>query len=127
MIAAALRTRVLAASTVSALIGQRMHLSEAPLESSRPLVVYRLISTQPVQFIRGASPLVRYWFQIGARAETPGEALELADLIRAQLDGYAPPPGGEIEAARWLNRITGWDPTLETHSVDDDFAVWATP
>lgn len=121
-----MRTVLLGDPAITAVVGDRVHFAEVPLQSHRPCLVYRLVSTRPNGVLRGRSPIARYWYQVGARAQRAVDAEALANLVRARLDGYSAPPGSGIEAARWLNRITGWDPTLETHAVDDDFAVWST-
>lgn len=126
-VSAALRELLVSDIALAARVGGRVHLETAPGESRRPLVVYRLVATRPVMQLVGRAPLARWWYQVGVRADRAAEAEQIAGLIRLRIDGHQAPPGAGAEAIRWIGRVTGWDPVLDAHAVDDDYAVWARP
>jgi len=106
---------------LAAIVGQRVHVNAAPLEGRRPCVVIKRVSTSPVNQISGGHLLTRTWLQIGARSERIAQANEIMELVRQAIEAYQ---GGAVQTVKWLNRVTAWDPTLDTHAVDDDYAVW---
>lgn len=122
-----LRSYVLGDSAVTALIGQRLHPEAVPLESTRPAAMYRLIDTGITRTTRrGESVLHRARVQIGARSERAIEATDVAEAIRKRLAGITA-PAGTIQSIIHIAGYGGWDPQLDTHAVDNDFAVWYRP
>lgn len=115
------RSLLVGDATLAGIVGTRVHVNDIPLESKRPAIVIRRVSTVPTQQITGASLLIRTTLQIGARSERIVEAGEIMARVRAILEAYT---GGGIQSVKWLNRVTAWDPTLDTHAVDDDYAIW---
>ena len=122
---AGIRALLIADEALSVIVGNRVHVNDVPLQSKRPAIVIRRVSTLPTQQVTGTSLLTRTTLQIGARSERIVEAAQMSERVRQILEGYRGTTAGQqIQSVKWINRVTAWDPTLDTHAVDDDFAVW---
>jgi hypothetical protein len=122
---AGLRAFILGDAAVVQEIGNRMHINEIPLESKRPALVFRRVSTALENHMAGPALLQRCWVTVGVRAERYEQAERIAELVRNRIEGYQGAAGAvTFQAVKWQNRISGWDSTLDTHAVDDDYAVW---
>ena len=118
-------TAALAGATgVSALVGNRVFPSGGRQGAAYPYVTWQRISTQGAAHLDGPSDLDWPRFQIDAWADTALQALEVADAIRAALDGIEqttdPAFYGTFQDQR------GPTPDAETRKfgVSQDYFIW---
>lgn len=144
MIEAALRSALLAASPVVALVVDRVSPQPMPQGETMPAVTVRRISDQPTtRGQRGPSGLRDARIQVDAWGDTLTAAQAVADAIEATLDpqnrrapGGATLPlyvgeGSRIDFARLMNQQDfdesdtqdGADPAVRYHRVSTDFLV----
>lgn len=83
-----LRTYIIGQASISAVISTRMFLLNAPQGATRPLVVYRLMGSQPHKLIRNYCGLTTDTFEIDCQSYTDTGAMALKELIRTKLDTY---------------------------------------
>lgn len=124
-----LRAFVLADPAIAAKVGQRMHLNAVPETSELPAIVYWVVDIVPTHMITRKSPLDRYRIQVGVRANRATDAVEISKMIRDRLEFHTGATGsGTVDRILYLGRAPGdWDPQLESHADDHDYAVWAVP
>jgi len=91
MIEDALRTKLLANTEISALIGERMYVLQAPQAVEVPYVVYFVVSSMPDYYSGCIQEDVT--IQYSVFAQTYAQARTIANLIRAELEPFY----GEIE------------------------------
>jgi hypothetical protein len=113
MIDAALRTRLLAFSGLTALVSTRVHAGIAPQGGTLPAVVYRRISANRELVHSGVSGVARSRFQFDCLAKTPLEAKQVAAQVRKALHGYSGTIGGEtIMRSEAVNETDAFDADL---------------
>lgn len=108
-----LRSALLNSQPVAALVAERVHPVMAPGSPTLPFVVYRRISIQRSQSLGGPLGLPRLSVEFNIYGATYDSARQVADAVRACLDGY----GGSLE------NTTVEQTSLESES--DDFVSLA--
>ncbi len=125
MIESALRTFILADSTVTTLISTRLYALKMPQSPTFPLIVYTKISGFREHDMDGstiAAPRIQYdcW------AETFPEAKALADALRERLDSHTGDVGSPAETVHFaylLNERDFYDDDLQIFRTSMDFEV----
>jgi len=141
MIESCVRACLLASSTVSALVVDRISPQPLPEAETLPAVTYKKISDQPVaRGQRGPSGLLDARIQIDAWGETLMAAQAVADAIARTLDPQGRRPAGvplciadgsRMDWARLLNQQDFDEPAVQAaadsavryHRVSTDFLV----
>lgn len=104
-----LRAAVVGDATVSGLIGNRLYPLVAPASASMPLVTWRRMGIQRQQTLGSPLGTPKLTLEFSIYGSTYDQAREVADAMRAVLDGY----GGT------LDNTTVKQASLENES--DDF------
>lgn len=110
---AVLRSALVGSAAVSAIVGSRIYPVLAPASAAMPLVTWRRSGVQREQTLSGPMGLPRVSVEYSIYGTTYEQARELADSMRAVLDGY----GGT------LDNTTIRQTSLEDES--DDFVTLA--
>jgi hypothetical protein len=84
----ALRSYVLADVAIAAAVGVRMYPRRLPQGPTLPALVYQRVDTRRLHDFDGPDGLPRARVQIAAWASNVAGAWELANAVRARLDGY---------------------------------------
>lgn len=108
-----LRSALLMNTTVAALVAERVHPVMAPGKPTLPFIVYRRVGIQRSQALGGPMGLPRLTLEFNIYGATYDSARQVADAVRACLDGY----GGSLE------NTTVEQTSLESES--DDFVSLA--
>jgi hypothetical protein len=85
---AELRAYTLGGAAVTALVGQRMHARMLPQTPTLPAIVYQRIDTRRLHDMNGPDGLPRARVQVTSCAATVAAAWDVANAVRARLDGY---------------------------------------
>ncbi len=126
MIESAVRTFILADSTITTLISTRLYSVKMPQSPTFPLIVYTKISGFREHDMDGstiAAPRIQY----DSWAQTYAGAKALADALRERLDSYAGPVGSPAETVHFaylLNERDFYDDDLQVFRVSMDFEIW---
>lgn len=86
---AVLRSRLLANSSVSALVGSRVYAVAAPAAAPLPLVTWRRSGITRSQTLSGPVGVPQVTIEYQIYAATYEAARDVADAMRVVLDGYA--------------------------------------
>lgn len=84
-----LRSYLLAAPAIAALVGTRVYPLRLPQKATFPAIVLQRISDVRWSHLRGAGSLARPRFQVDCWATTHLAATQLGSLCRARLAGFA--------------------------------------
>lgn len=88
----ALRTRALASSGISAIVGTKIYVDEAPQVTGGtdpyPYIVIRTISAQPGHVFAGYDGLTDFRVQLDCYARTSDTSRSLANAVRNCFDGF---------------------------------------
>lgn len=107
---------LLADSSITAIVGQRVEIEEAPEGGTLPDIIVQPMTNPDVLLLAGRGQYPDARFRIHARARTKTEAINLGDLIIARLGTYI---GGEHAG------MVGTWTQAETDEMDSavDFSV----
>lgn len=111
MIETSLKTKLLAASGVTAIIGTRLHPLKLPQSPTLPALTYQRIGGPHTHAMGEASGLAYPIIQLTSWAETYAEAKTLAAAVQAALDGQSCGTGGVAELQNDIDLVdpeTGW-------------------
>ena len=89
MMAADLRSVLLASAGVTGIVSQRVSWAERPQGSALPALVLTQISGAPTYVLRGPSNYTEARVQVDCWASTFLAARQLADAVRAALSGFS--------------------------------------
>lgn len=97
-----------------------------------PSIVYNRVSGLGDHHMQGASGLTRPRFQIDAYARDPDLAMQLADLVKFRLDGFAGPMslGGSPETFVQVQGIffdterEDYQGEIEMYRISRDYLIW---
>lgn len=125
----ALRTRLLADSTVSGLVGTRIFPLVIPQGQALPAIAYQRISGVREHTHAGASGLAHPRIQYACVAETFTQARAVADAVRQRLDGFAGVIGSvTVESIMIQNQMDNYnlsaDNEASSYTTWLDFVVW---
>lgn len=110
---AVLRSALTAATAVSSLVASRIYPVLAPASAPLPLVTWRRTAIQREQTLGGPMGMPRVTVEFSIYATTYENAREIADAMRAVLDGY-----GGVSGTTQVNQTS-----LENET--DDFVTLA--
>jgi hypothetical protein len=125
MIESGLTSRLLADTTLAALIGTSIYPVLLP-EGTSTAVTYRVISKVPDYSLTSALGMVKARIEFNAWAATYAAAKAIEEAIRLSLDGYAGAlPNGVIVAniLRDNGAIDGFDQDTRLYRVQIDYRV----
>jgi hypothetical protein len=88
MIRADLRTYLLAQSSITTLIGQRLYLSRIPLPGTYPCVSYRRVSGGHFHDLQGSRGYCEAAIEIEVWSDDSEEVESVGDAIRQKLQGF---------------------------------------
>lgn len=115
------RARLVAASSVTALLGERITANESPQGEAAPYAVLQTISRVPESQLRGAATLSNSRVQVDVYAESYLEADAAAAAIRAVLEQLAEPGLSVV----WLGERDLFEAEATAkHRKSTDYAVW---
>lgn len=117
-----LRTFLLADSTITALVGQRVHVDSLPQGSLLPALTFLRVSVEHDHDLGGETGLATARFQIDCWASDKEAALALAERVRLRLDGYRGAMGSITVHSVWLDGEREW-PEEEEGRVVQEFLV----
>ena len=109
------RDILVAASPVTALVGQRISPVIAAQDTALPHVVLTRVSLAPVNHIHGPPTLDQNRVQLDAFANTYAEARAVADACRDALEA-----GGVTMESEFDN----FEPDVAEYRITQDFLVW---
>lgn len=97
MIETAIRTILTGDATVAGLVSTRVYIAALPQEPTLPAVWFWRVAT-PERLIThsGSVTIAEPLFQINCTAETPEEALSLADAVKDALRDYSGTEAGTV-------------------------------
>lgn len=110
---AVLRSALAAAPAVSSLVGSRIYPVLAPASAPLPIVTWRRTAIQREQTLGGPMGMPRVTVEFSIYGATYENAREIADAMRAVLDGY-----GGVSGTTQVNQTS-----LENET--DDFVTLA--
>src|SRR5947209_1188250 len=117
---AALVARLLADTTVAGLIGSKLFPDVPEEDTPLPAVMYQRTEAEPEQALTAATiPLTRFTFTFDVWATHAADAHNIADAIRASLDGYS---GGNVQSCKWLGDRS--EPDEYNYHVVATYAIW---
>ena len=111
----AIRNILVAASPVTALVGQRISPVERAQNTELPCVVLTRVSLAPTNSLATVPNLDSNRVQLDAYATTYAEARQVADACRAALETA----GVTMEV-----EIDGFEPDVTEYRVTQDFLIW---
>ena len=129
MIEASLRTRLLAVSGVTDIVGTgaqtRIFAVQMKQNAKLPAVVITRLGGPRSYFMEGTSKTVRGLFQIDALGETTLETLNLVEAVRAALSGFSGTVGDHVIQGIYLEGdVVSWDDGPDVYRGTMTFAVW---
>lgn len=142
MIEYGIRTRLLAVSAVTTLVGgaaasnRQITVGKLPQKPVFPAIVIRVISGVPEYDMEGEAGLHETRLQVDCYAAQNGPsgydpydaARQLGEAVQDALSGWYGAAGAyTVEASFLENRHTGYDDTFETHLESIDFRVTWKP
>lgn len=126
----ALVTRVTSGVAVAALIGTRMYPLVVPQDVALPAIAYQRISSKPIMAHGGPVGLTRARVQLTLVGRSYAEVKELADAVRARLNGLRGTVGGVMIEAIILDNEADDDipdaaarPVVDSKLVFQDYLV----
>lgn len=128
----ALRAFLLADPQISAMVGgQRIFPLRLPQGIREPSIVYRRITEVGDHHMKGPSGLTGPRMQIDCWAPDPDQAEQLANLVKARLDGYrgpmaapgSPPDVIAVQGIFFDSSRDDYDGTAELYRVSRDYFV----
>lgn len=123
-IEAVLATRLIEATGL-AYLGGRVYPKHLPENTPYPAIAYHRISTPREHSHDGPSGLAHPRFQFDLYARTYAGISELAEGVRASLDGYKGLLGGvDVQGVFLEDDDDGYDDDLEVFWRRLDFTVW---
>lgn len=125
MLEAGLYSHLAANAGVSALVSTRIYPLLLPQEPTLPALVYQRISTNPLGHSQdGPNHLARVRMQLRCHGATLLAAKQLADAVRAALDGYSGTMG-TVTVLSCFRADEGDDdePETGTYSVRADYMI----
>lgn len=96
---ASVRTRLVTSAPVTAIVGDRVFAVIAPADAPLPFVTWRRVAVSREQSLSGPIGMPTVTLSIDVFCVTYEETRELADVIRASLDGW----GGTSNNVRVAN------------------------
>ena len=91
----ALYSELSTTAEVTAVVSTRIFPQVAPLTVPYPFIVYSVINSIPEHHMGGASALTNVSLQLDVWAETVGELITIAEVLRNDLDGFRGDMGTE--------------------------------
>jgi hypothetical protein len=79
-------------------LGGRVYALGIPADATLPAAAYQLVASEPIRSLNGVEMVRRQW-RITIHAEQIAQARQLAEQVRAALEGWSARAGG-IEIAR---------------------------
>ena len=117
-----------ATAGVTALVSTRIYPQVIPQDAVLPAIAYQRISGPRVHSQSGASGLAYPRFQFTCQAATYSAARQVANAVRAALDGYRGTMGGaggvSVGAAFVANEIDGYSEESGEHTVRLDVVIY---
>lgn len=128
----ALRAFLLADASIAAVVGTRVYPLRMPQGERGASLVYSRVSGLGDHHMEGASGLTRPRFQIDAWATSADAATELADLVKARLDGYrgpmttndSPAQTVTVQGVFFESERENYDGTAEMYRVSRDYLIY---
>lgn len=84
----ALYRKLLQASEIAALVGDRVYPGELPQRVTHPAIYFGNVDDDPYQYLTSSQSLHRSIYEFGAVANTRAECLRLLELIEEELEGF---------------------------------------
>lgn len=109
------RTVLLAASGVTALVGSRVSPVMRDQSETLPCVTLTLASVAPLNHLDGAPTLDANLVQVDSWAETYTQARDVANACRAALEAANVVMNGEFD---------NYEPEVTEYRVTQEFSVW---
>lgn len=121
----AIYTHLVGNAGVLALAGNRVYPLNLPQNPSYPAITYRRVTTRRVMAHDGPEDLGFPRFQFDCYAVGYREVRDLANALRAALNGYRGIMGGgvEVDGVIFLNEVDDFGDTAEVFRVTVDFLI----
>lgn len=124
MIESAIRTLVLQASDITDEIGTRFYPLRLPQQSEIPACTFQMIADVPSHNLSGPQGHVRTLLQIDTYAATYAKSVEVADLIRKQIDGYAGTVSGTIiTSVQRASALSTYETGIDQYRMTTDYRI----
>ena len=126
----ALRAFLLADAGIAAMVGaERIYPLVLPQGVTQPSIVYSRITGFGDHHMQGASGLTRPRLQIDAWAAAADDATDLADLVKARLDGFsgaltAGAETVEVQGVFFDSEREDYEKDLKLYRISRDYLVW---
>ena len=114
-----LRDYLLADSTITALVGQRVYVEELPQNSPLPAITFLRVNVDHDHDLEGETGLATARFQIDSWADSPLNALALAERVRLRLDGYQGTMGSTTVQSILLDAEREWSEEIEARVLQE--------
>lgn len=122
---AAVVARLLAATGVSALVGERVSPLQIPERPTYPAIAYRQLDREPVSTFGGDQALSAHYIEVECWGESMSSARAVGDAVRAALQRFRGSSGGETVQASFLQgSSTDYDAETRTYVETIEFKVW---
>jgi hypothetical protein len=123
----AIRGKLVAASGVTNVVGQRIYPHFVPQGRAYPAITYFRVDTARVDSHDQAGGLFNSRFQIDLWGADPDVLFTLAEAVRAVLNGFRGTTGGVAFGAILLadERDGPYEPGAELFRRSQDYFVWA--
>lgn len=129
-----LRAYLLADGSISTMVGgTRVYPVRLPQGVIEPSIVYQRISALGDHHMQGASGLTRPRMQISCWAQTADLATQLANLVKARIDGYrgsmlwgenSPAEAIVVQGIFFDSERDLYDEALKLHALSRDYLIW---
>jgi hypothetical protein len=124
--------KLLSTGAATNTVATRIYPQVAPQDAAYPFAVYQRISTEPVKQVVGPLGEARASCQISFYGQDYGALRDVADAVRAQLDGYNGTPAGSgtrFNRVYWENEHDVYEQPesggqVGVHGIQQDFAIW---
>lgn len=119
----ALHARLLASSAVTALVGERIYELRVPYTAPMPAITYQKIDAGYFSTLTRSLSIARPRIQVNCWADTPDVAREVAQAVRASLDGY---DANGVSAMILDAHVLPVSPDISRAGIAQDYAIWET-
>lgn len=122
---AALVARLLAATGVTALVGDRIAPLQLPEKPTYPGIAYRLVDRDPVSTFGDDQALSSHMIEVECWGASMASARAVGDAVRGALQRWRGSAGGVTVQATFLGgAFTDYDPETRSYSETIDFTLW---
>jgi hypothetical protein len=126
----ALRKKMIAASFINSIVGERVYPLRMPDNAILPAIVYTRITSERQHTLDGAGNLTYSRFVIDSYSNQESknggfaESIAIARAVQATLDGYRGPADGvDIQGILQMTEQHLYDSELEIYRVSQDWMV----